>query len=82
MYFKGLPEEYTVIQKTINGVLKFFVVRGLFFADNEALGENRGKLHAVFAVQDEKKQPFKFNTWDEAAEFCRKEAAKKGIATH
>lgn len=82
MYFKGLPEEYSILQKTINGVLKFFVIRGLFFADNEVLGKNRGKPHAVNFIFNEEKEPFSFNTWDEAAEFCRKEAAKKGLATH
>lgn len=72
MNLKDIPEGYAIVPWTVDGVYRFYIGRGLFYADNPKLGAFRGKMHAMTPIFDETGESLFKNTFEEALEYCRK----------
>ena len=72
MNFKDIPEGYAIIPWTVNGVFRFYIGQGLFYSDDERLGDLCGQMYGMSPVYNEQKLTLFKNTFEEALEYCLK----------
>ena len=73
MNFKMMPPDgYAFVPWTVDGVMRLYIVHGLFYADDPRLGGRRGMMYGSSPDFDEEKQPVWKNTWEECLEWCNK----------